>query len=370
MGNEIMQINESENEIIRQMKKTNSEGGKVYCLGVGVLGNTIKKKADLYGITIDAFLTNKKFFVEGSSIDGIPVLCLEDTSKEAFSSKDLMVVAFSGCDNGKINRYRDEIAICKEDLESLWAIDEEVLDYDFLSANREGFESLWRELADDRSKTCMEAFLNQKISGKTSYLDKVYDDGQYLDNRIVDFNKIENFVDCGAFDGDSYLAFREAYRMNTGKEYEGVAYLLEPDASNYQKMVTNCSHAGRDVRFMNCGAWNKEDKLYFSSGLGTASKINNSGTFSIDVNSIDNIVKGQRVDFIKMDIEGSELNALKGAAKTIETHKPILAICVYHKRDDLLTIPAYIQSICSEYKFYIRAYSPYVRELVLYAVCG
>jgi hypothetical protein len=75
-----------------------------------------------------------------------------------------------------------------------------------------------------------------------------------------------------------------------------------------------------------------------------------------------------RVDFIKMDIEGSELNALQGAQNTIRKYKPILAICVYHKKNDLLTIPAYIHSICPEYKFYLRAHSKYSQELVLYAV--
>lgn len=62
-----------------------------------------------------------------------------------------------------------------------------------------------------------------------------------------------------------------------------------------------------------------------------------------------------------MNIEGAELKALEGARGTIKTYKSILAVCVYYKRDDLLTIPAYIRSICSEYKFYIRAYERYSR---------
>lgn len=71
---------------------------------------------------------------------------------------------------------------------------------------------------------------------------------------------------------------------------------------------------------------------------------------------------------IKMDIEGSELKALKGAALTIKEHHPILAVCVYHKKEDLVTIPQYIKSLCPKYRLYLRNYSRYSQELVLYAV--
>ena len=72
---------------------------------------------------------------------------------------------------------------------------------------------------------------------------------------------------------------------------------------------------------------------------------------------------------IKMDIEGAELDALYGAKNTIRKYKPLLAICVYHKREDMLTIPQYIKSIVPEYRFFLRAYEKTATELVLYAVC-
>lgn len=68
-----------------------------------------------------------------------------------------------------------------------------------------------------------------------------------------------------------------------------------------------------------------------------------------------------------MDIEGSELRALMGSEETIKKYKPKLAICIYHKREDLITIPQYIKIIVPEYKLYLRAHFPYVSETVLYA---
>jgi hypothetical protein len=78
---------------------------------------------------------------------------------------------------------------------------------------------------------------------------------------------------------------------------------------------------------------------------------------------------GAAATFIKMDIEGAEFNALKGAERTIRKHKPKLAVCVYHKAEDLITIPQYIKSLVPEYKLYFRAHLPGPFDYVLYAVC-
>ncbi|MDR1086700.1 MAG: FkbM family methyltransferase [Endomicrobium sp.] len=70
-----------------------------------------------------------------------------------------------------------------------------------------------------------------------------------------------------------------------------------------------------------------------------------------------------------MDIEGAELDALVGAKDTIRKYKPRLAICIYHKPSDIIDIPLYILSLVPEYKLYIRHYSTYKWETVLYCVC-
>lgn len=69
-----------------------------------------------------------------------------------------------------------------------------------------------------------------------------------------------------------------------------------------------------------------------------------------------------------MDIEGSELEALKGAVHTIQRDKPKLAICIYHKPEDMTEIPLYIKSLVPEYKFYVRHHSNCWTDTVLYAV--
>ena len=88
----------------------------------------------------------------------------------------------------------------------------------------------------------------------------------------------------------------------------------------------------------------------------------------IEVDTIDNIAAGNVVTYIKLDVEGAELSALKGAEQTIRRYKPILGISIYHKERDLIDIPAYIQEITSEYAFYFRVHKKLAIDTVLYGV--
>lgn len=88
----------------------------------------------------------------------------------------------------------------------------------------------------------------------------------------------------------------------------------------------------------------------------------------IETIALDEFIQDERVTFIKMDIEGAELDALRGAVHIIKTQKPKLAISVYHRWDDIFTIPKLILEIRPDYKLYIRHYSLLANETVLYAL--
>ena len=75
-----------------------------------------------------------------------------------------------------------------------------------------------------------------------------------------------------------------------------------------------------------------------------------------------------RVDFIKMDIEGAELEALKGAEASIRKHRPKLAISLYHKPDDFESIPRYLAGLDLGYRFYLDHHTIYQNETVLFGV--
>ena len=112
----------------------------------------------------------------------------------------------------------------------------------------------------------------------------------------------------------------------------------------------------------------------FSSNKGPSSRLSNArkneSDLEVTTESIDNFVNTHdipRVDFIKMDIEGAELEALRGARKTIETFRPKLAISLYHSINDFITIPKYLASLNYGYKFFLDHITIHSEETVLFA---
>ena len=91
------------------------------------------------------------------------------------------------------------------------------------------------------------------------------------------------------------------------------------------------------------------------------------GTEKVPADSIDHVLNGERATFIKMDIEGSEYQALLGAEQTIKKYHPRLAISLYHKPEDVLEIPYLIHKMNPDYRFIIRHYASNMTETVLYA---
>ena len=172
-------------------------------------------------------------------------------------------------------------------------------------------------------------------------------------------------MDCGAFNGDTV----EQFINWCGGNYDKI-FAVEADPVNFaelEKFIDAKNY--KNVVPVNCGVWNEKTTLTFSDSNNTGSAISGSGNIKIDTDTIDNITGGEKISFIKMDIEGAELEALQGAAETIKKFKPTLAICAYHKAEDLITLPQFIKSLNPDYKLYLRKHTLAIdTELVLYAI--
>ena len=336
----------------------------IYVWGCGEIGKILCTELKKNEVEIDAFCVDRNYYKNDMKCMGIDVVCYEDLAIDTL--KKVIIVAFRHNNNLNSISKCDNIEYVDEDIFSLWGGEETMISYDFVSENMSEFDALYNELQDDESRKCLEAYLNAKISGAIHFLKDIWKEDQYYDEGIVDFSSISVFADCGAFDGDSYCAFRRKYESETGTSYEGKAYLFEPDSTNYKNMCKKCERYS-SVEMHNIGIWNEKSTLMFNNSEDTSSGISEEGSISIEVDSLDNLIDAD-VDFIKMDIEGAELKALCGARKLIEKNHPILAICVYHKKDDLLKIPQYIKEISPDYKLYLRAHCNYCQELVLYAI--
>jgi hypothetical protein len=109
-------------------------------------------------------------------------------------------------------------------------------------------------------------------------------------------------------------------------------------------------------------------QLRFDSGQGTSSKLSNQGSVEVQCCRLDDVLGSQVPTYIKMDIEGAELDAIQGARQTVKQNQPLLAVCVYHVQDHLWKIPLAIHEANPDYRYFLRPYMPECWETVCYAV--
>lgn len=237
---------------------------------------------------------------------------------------------------------------------------------EYLHNNYDAFNAVYRMLCDNKSQQVMQCYLNAAAAGEFYDLfmkcrEKVPYFGDVLKNK-----KIDRLFDCGAFDGDSIHDF-----ANYIVSYRKI-YAFEPDKNNILKIERRIEKEKlHDINIIEKGVWSETTVLHFKSEGKSSSHISEDGDISIEVMRLDDMYDEVKDNtLIKMDIEGSELRAIEGARRIIAEKLPYLAICVYHKREDLITIPKYIESITKPgaYDFYLRYQGLDLAELVLFAI--
>ena len=168
-------------------------------------------------------------------------------------------------------------------------------------------------------------------------------------------------LDCGAFTGNSSLYFSR--KVGPG----GRVYGFEPVPEIYERYAANMR--GLDNVVPVNGAVNDREGVISFSESGAASREKKDGRLKVYGLSIDGFFEKQgleRVDFIKMDVEGAEERALRGAREVIRKCRPRMAISVYHNEYDILTIPTLIRTVCADYLFALGHFSTNHNETVLY----
>ena len=149
---------------------------------------------------------------------------------------------------------------------------------------------------------------------------------------------------------------------------QGSLLVVEPDKKNYKKLVKFVGDTP-SVQCYQCAAWCVDTELPFASRAGRQSQIVMEGV-STPARAVDNLLAGNPVTLLKMDVEGSEREALWGASRSIARYAPKLMISLYHRNEDIFELPLLVRRINPRYKLYIR-HLPYIPawETNLYAVC-
>lgn len=235
-------------------------------------------------------------------------------------------------------------------------------DKDYSSIHKKEFLEANELLCDEYSKKVFWGYVEAQ-KGNIDDDIRYSTSGTYF-NELTRKKRKGAFLDCGSYDGESAIA----YMKFIGEECQ--VYAFEPDKKNYQNLV-NKMRDKENFICVNKGCYSTEKQLSFSSNGDMSSSLQENGSDIVEVTTIDKTIGDRKVAFIKMDVEGAELEALKGAQKVIERDMPVLAISAYHRQEDLITLIPYIHSLCNNserYDLYLRHHGAVQTELVLYAI--
>ena len=227
-------------------------------------------------------------------------------------------------------------------------------------------EARWLEsrLSDDLSRAVLRETVALRTTWNPRWLRGVVTDDQFFPAGVTIPRAGMRFVDGGAFDGDT-LAFLD----REGCTLAAVA-AFEPDPVNFAALRARVAGLPpcREVSLWPCGLGDRLGQVRFHAGGSAASKISDDGKTVVQVVALDEVLPGFAPTYVKLDIEGAEGAALEGMAATLAAARPVLAVCLYHKPDDLWVLPRLVDRLLPGCRFYLRAHRWNQFELLLYAI--
>ena len=210
-------------------------------------------------------------------------------------------------------------------------------------------------LCDEPSKETFLKILEFRMLDDSVIIPTYSERDMYFEYNLFPKLVDEVFVDCGACSGSSLKDF---LRIN-GSYFEKCV-CIEPDQVNYSGLVRYVEslekHIQDKVLMIPAGAYAFDGNAHFFELSGPGTFAAEDGVDTLKVVTIDNIMQLNRVTYIKMNIEGSEVPALRGAENTIRIYKPRMAIMGYHKTSDLWEVPMVLKEFNPDYKLYLKSY--------------
>jgi FkbM family methyltransferase len=351
-------------------------GGKVVLFGAGNMGRRVLARLRQDGVEPLAFADNASTNW-GKAVDGLCVLSPEEAAR-CYSREAMFIVTIYNHDHSFCETKRQLTALgCANAISVIplrWKYHETFLPYfrddlphkvlEEADEIRAGFV-LW---ADEPSRREFVAQVHWRLHGDFGVLSPFSRKQAYFpEDEIFRLISEEFFVDVGAYDGDTlshFLALRE--------ESFGRVLALEPDPVNFEKLRAYVASLPDRIRskieIKPLAASANPGRLRFAAGQGTSSSLSQQGEAEVECSRLDDLLLGERPTYIKMDIEGAELDAIRGASLTLNEKRPLVAACVYHVQDHLWKIPLTLRRLNPSYHFFLRPYMAECWETVCYAV--
>ena len=231
----------------------------------------------------------------------------------------------------------------------------------------EELQTLADMLDDDRSLDILTALARYRITGRVEDHPPVDRERQYFPTDLPLESSAISVVDCGAFPGDMLGSIVAA--GHTLRNW----YAFEPDPANFRHLSQVAAATGgfASASLFPCGVGDTSGLVRFSDGNADASRAMDSDSgesgLAVPIVRVADVIQADRIDMVKLDVEGFEGPAIDGMVELLAQHRPRVAVAIYHQPKDLWEIAFKIKALFPETRFAIRQHGYNGYDTVLYA---
>ena len=344
--------------------------------GAGNLGRMVLRGLRKNGLDAMAF-ADANPTLRGQKIDGVPVLSPKDAVRQHGASAAFVVCVWHPDQRSGVQNIVDQLAAMGAArvlpfVYLFWKQSGSFLPHYFWElpskylAQQAAIRQAYDTFDEEASRAQFIGDLELRIRGVFPARPLPLTDKQYFPDGLFQLSPDECFVDCGAYNGDTIKEF--AVETN-GRFRRIIAFEADPD--NFLRLKTGVAEQSQllgRVTIHQAAVGRTPGTLRFAATAGANAAVSESGTTTVSCVSLDEVLGDETPTMIKMDIEGSELDALNGAGRVIATHKPLLAVCLYHRPEHLWEIPMWMAQ--PDARLYLRSHALDGFDSVCYAVPG
>ena len=322
--------------------------------GTGDAAEKIMKELDIRGLRVSGIFASDGF-VRDRYFHGFKVLSYAE-AKEQFG--DMCVLLCFGNHRPEVLENIQRIA-SEQDFYApdLPVAGEGLFDREYYEAHREELDWVRERLFDGQSRLVFDSVIEYKLTGRIEPLLACQTPEE--ENWKLFCGAGCSYLDLGAYTGDTIELFLKA----CGGEYSKIT-AVEPEARNFRKLKENClrmfgsgsadQSLPGNIRLVNAAVGDHYGTVSFTHGAGRGGAEGKGKVRPVELITVDSIAGDERIDLIKMDLEGAEAAALRGAEQTIKAFRPRMLIAAYHRTEDLIKIPQQVLSEAPYCGMYLR----------------
>ena len=286
-------------------------------------------------------------FVRAKEFLGYPVTSFEEALQK-FGAESIVLLAFGSHREDVLDQIQNVAAKTEFFAPDLPVVGSGLFDKAYYTAHEPQLQAAFELLADDQSRKVFRNVVSYKLSGKIDFLQDCETSSE--ENwALLSPSADKSYVDLGAYTGDTVLEYLGA----CGGPADPPILAVEPEPRNFRKLQETVAAAGLiRCRCVQAAIGDRTGITEISKGAGRGSR--SAKTVPVAAQTLDALLGGSPVDIVKMDVEGAESAAIRGAAETIQKYRPAMLISAYHRTDDLWSLPLQVMALRDDYTVYLR----------------